>query len=231
MRTIKNNILSQMRVTSSTGPATKEYEPNEMLFRKTRTSIKIRSRDALDQKMKPLTKIEKRYPLLTPYIKSANNLTATFSIYSERGVPSFIFIFAERQYDGVVEHHNTHPIITGVDFFGRTNNQKTLCNYLFDEHEIWHATRRNSNIGVDLNKLRTVGGVLLSREDLGTLERDDFEDRDCFDYDIKVRYKDETTLAPVIALGVEITLVTIFENGIFLTGANGQMTFAEERRY
>ena len=229
IQTLNNNLLSVIE--DANGKAIK-LDPNHITLKRNRINMKIRSRDALDQKMKALTKIEKRYPLIERHTASADNSnTAIFSIYSERGVPDYLFIFAERQHDGIVEAVVGFPIISGVDFYGRTNNTKSLCNYLFDEHEIWHATRRNSNIGCDLEVLRNVGGVLLSKEDLGTLERDEFSSKDCFDYDIKVLYKNETSDAPVIALDVTITLVTIFEDAIFLKGPNGQMTFAEEKRY
>ena len=206
------------------------HDPTQLSLVHKRTSLKIRSRDSLDQKLKEITSVDQKYALLTPYttVISQGSNSATVSIYSERGVPDYIFIFAERK-KTYIDVGN--PIISGVEFYGRTNKNKSLCNYLFDEHELWHATRRNSHAATSISDLRKVGGVLFSRTDLGTLERDEYEEQDCFDYDVRVQYIDETDSTQLLTEDVTVTVVTIYHNEISLKGPNGKMTFAEEKRY
>jgi hypothetical protein len=173
--------------------------------------------------------MNQKYSLITPYTRVANGVTnVTFSIYSERGVPDFLFIFAERK---VTDFDIGNPVISSVEFFGRTNKNKSLCDYLVSEHELWQATRRNSSMASDMSVLQLVGGVLLSRPDLGTLERDEYENLDCFDYDVKVQFINETSEPTLLAHEVTVTLVTIYHDALDLVGPNGKMTFTEERDY
>ena len=90
------------------------------------------------------------------------------------------------------------------------NNDRSLCNYL-TERELWQATRRNSHVLSSMDELQKIGGVLISKNDLGTLERDEYSQIDCFDYDITVNFnRGENTQS------VKITLCAIFENKLIM---------------
>jgi hypothetical protein len=199
----------------------------------TKTSLTIRSRDGVDQRLKQLTRMDRRFPLFYKYdqMDSVVANEARFSLYYERGVPDYIFIFAETQFEtGYIERTSEKPRIIGVNFFGRVDNNKSLCSYLLSEDELWNATRRNSHPKVSMSKLREIGGVLLNRADLGTLERQDFMKNDCFDYDIQVKY-DRSHLSNQATLPVKVHLAVIFEDKLMFVGGVDQMSFFEEQRY
>jgi hypothetical protein len=140
-------------------------------------------------------------------------------------------VFAETQFkDGYVERTSENPRIKGVNFFARVDNTKSLCSYLLDEEQLWNATRRNSHPKASMSKLRAIGGVLLNRADLGTLERDDFQPNDCFDFDIEILF-DRTHLLNQATLPVKIHLAVIFEDKLIFQGGVDQMSFFEEKRY
>jgi hypothetical protein len=195
----------------------------------TKTSFTVRSRDGIDQRLKQLTRIDTRYPLFYKYSKTSTADQVQFSLYYERGVPDYFFIFAETQFEGNVDVERTseNPRIVGINFFGRVDNNKSLCSYLLDEDELWNATRRNSHPKALMSKLRAIGGVLINRSDLGTLERHNFKKNDCFDYDILVQY--DRLLHPNIPVKVHIAV--IFEDKLIFQGGVDQMNFFEEKRY
>jgi hypothetical protein len=199
----------------------------------TKTRLTVRSRDGVDQRLKQLTRIDSRYPLFYKYSQTDSTVanTARFSLYIERGVPDYIFVFAETQFqEGYVERTSENPRIVGVNFFGRVDNNKSLCSYLLDEGELWNATRRNSHPKASMSKLRAIGGVLLNRADLGTLERHNYKKNDCFDFDIQVQY-DRSHLLNQATLPVKVHLAVIFEDKLIFQGGVDIMSFFEEERY
>ena len=130
------------------------------------------------------------------------------------------------------------PVVSGLNFFARTNKSRSLCNYMVSKHELWQATRRNSHPETDmLRNHNTVGGVLLGKADLGTLEFDEYTEKDCFDYDIVVTLENENTTAGDVVERVDksitVTICAIYENGVVLKGGGTNLSFVEikERKY
>jgi hypothetical protein len=199
-----------------------------------RTELTIRSRDGMDQRLKQLTRMDAHYPLLYKYNKTDNEVAnqVRFSLYYERGVPDYFFIFAETLFEGVTDFEMTaeNPRINSINFFGRVNKTKSLCSYLLDEDELWNATRRNSHPKASITELREIGGVLLNHADLGTLERNDFKKNDCFDYDVLVTY-DRSHLKNQATQSVKVHLVAVFEDKLVFQGGVDEMSFFEEARY
>ena len=125
-------------------------------------------------------------------------------------------------------------MIVGIEFYGRTNKYKCLCSYLNDKHEVWQATLRNAHPLADDDPLTETGGVLISKEDIGTLERHDFSTLDNFDYDVKVFLENEDggTEAQEIARNADsITLhvCCIYLDQLLLKGSSTNLTFVEAR--
>ena len=162
-------------------------------------------------------------------------------IVTERGLPDYFFIHAERQYPqdvGYVVAGN--PIVTGLQIFGRTNRDRALSEYLYDDHEIWQATRRNSHPLSDLATNRaSVGGVLIRRSDLGTLEHDLFRKSDLLDIDMVISVKNEAVSGLEInnwvkqgvreQYPIRVTVTSIYENGVMLRGGGTALSFVETR--
>jgi hypothetical protein len=196
----------------------------------TKTKLVVRSRDGLDQRNKSLSRVDQRYPLIYPYSETVDGDSARFSLYYERGVPDYFFVFAETQFTTKGEIPKANPIISSLNFFGRVNKNKSLCSYMLDEDETWNATRRNSHPLANLETLRDIGGILISRFDIGTLERDEFSKQDCFDMTVEIAINKSGLSTSVQALPVKITLAAVFEDKLVFQGQNGSMSFFEERR-
>ena len=84
----------------------------------------MRSRDGLDQRVKLLEHINDSYPLFkkhTIQVEGEADPEGTISIYYERGVPDFIFIYAERNLTNATFVPEGNPIIAGISFYGRVN--------------------------------------------------------------------------------------------------------------
>lgn len=204
------------------------------------TKLTVRSRDGLDQRVKLLEHVHDSYPL---FEKSKIQVTGsvvpsgTVSIYSERGVPDFLFIYAERNLrDDATFIPSGNPIIAGISFYGRANALKTLgFPYLISKHELWQATLRNAHYQSKAEDLYEIGGCLLSREDLGTMERQNFRLSDPFDYDMKVTLENETGGSHEEQLERNLDDITlhvccIYEDSVILKGTAQTLTFLEEKR-
>ena len=208
-----------------------------------KTTLTIRSRDGLDQRTKLLENISEAYPLFKQYViqaVGAANPTARVSIYTERGVPDWLFIYAERDFAADVEYiPEGNPMIVGLEVYGRTNKNKALSSYLNDKHEIWQATLRNSHPLQDDDVLTETGGVLISKEDLGTLERDTYSKLDCFDYDLKIYLENEeqgdneSNAQEVTrnAYPITIHVCCIYIDQLYLKGSSTNLSFVEARTY
>ena len=155
-------------------------------------------------------------------------------------VPSrtFFFIFAERNFPGVNEFIPAgNPVVVGFEVYGRTNRTLPLCSYLATKHEIWQATLRNSNKLAGASELFNIGGALISKEDLGTLERHEFMENDCFDYDVKIILENEAggTNAQKINretnYSINVTVCTIYEDKMILKGGATNLRFFEAPTY
>jgi hypothetical protein len=197
------------------------------MVRELNNTITLRSRDGLDQREKHVVRVDRRYPLIYPYFQTVESASeARFTLFYERGVPDYLFIFCETQHTEVVRNSvDSEPKITQLNFYGRMNNDRSLCNYL-TERELWQATRRNSHVLSSMDELQKIGGVLISKNDLGTLERDEYSQIDCFDYDITVNFnRGENTQS------VKITLCAIFENKLIMQGGYDNLNFVEEKTY
>ena len=122
----------------------------------------------------------------------------------------------------------------GIDFYGRSNKNKSLCSYLNDKHEIWQATLRNAHPLADDDPLTQTGGVLISKEDVGTLERDEFSTHDNFDYDLKIFLENEhggtgAEKAARNANSITLHVCCIYLNQLILKGSSTQLSFVEAR--
>ena len=215
---------------------------NLKLNNATKTSITVRSRDGLDQRTKLLENISEPYPLFKKYITEVEGgaESATIHIYTERGVPDWLFIFAERDFADDTQYiPEGHPMIVGLEVYGRTNKNKALSSYLNDKHEIWQATLRNAHPLSDDNVLTEIGGVLLSKEDLGTLERDKYSTLDCFDYDLKIYLENEAQgsietnaqEAARNALPITLHVCCIYQDQLYLKGSSTNLSFVESKTY
>ena len=127
-----------------------------------------------------------------------------------------------------------HPKIIGIEFYGRTNKNKALCSYLNDKHEIWQATLRNAHPMADDGPLIETGGVLISKEDVGTLERHDYSTLDNFDYDIKVFIENEDggSYAEETARNndsITVRVCCIYQDQLLLKGSSGNLSFVEAK--
>ena len=122
--------------------------------------------------------LEEHYPLFQKYkiqVTGSPNPTGIVRVYSDRGVPDWLFVYADRDLSAnAVFVPENNPLISGLEVYGRTNKDKALVTYLKDKHEIWQATLRNAHQLASDDTLLKVGGVLLSKSDLGTLERHEF---------------------------------------------------------
>jgi hypothetical protein len=198
----------------------------------TNTKLTVRSRDGLDQRNKQLARVDQRYPLMYPYRKIIEYPSiAEFSLYFERGVPDYFFVFAETQFTTKGIHIPTqNPVVSSINFFARVDKHKSLCSYLLDQDELWNATRRNSHPMVDLDELREIGGVLINRADIGTLERDEFTRQDCLDMTIEVGLDISALSTTIRTMPIKVTLVAIWEDKLMFQGQNGTMSFFEEPR-
>ena len=166
--------------------------------------------------------------------------SARISIYTERGVPDYLFIYAERDFTPEVEYiPDGHPMIVGLEIYGRTNTSKALSSYLNDKHEIWQATLRNAHVLQDDDVLTEIGGVLISKEDLGSLERDQYSKLDCFDYDLKIVLENEakgyseTGAQETVRNASPITLhvCCIYQDQLILKGSSTNLSFVEGKTY
>ena len=204
------------------------------------TTVTVRTRDGRDQRTKMLLQASYPYPFMRQYrgiTKSGLGVEdvpeVTISIYSERGIPDWFFIYAERDLPDDIDYIPLgHPIVAGVDFFARTNKNRSLCSYMINKHELWQTTRRNSHPEADLSELLgEVGGVLIGSADLGTLEFDEFGSKDCFDYDVKITLDNEMDTNGDIdaraANPINVTVVAIYENGVYLKGGGTSLSFVE----
>jgi hypothetical protein len=196
----------------------------------TNTKLIIRSRDGLDQRNKLLSRVNKRYPLLYPYYETVDGDTARFKLYYERGVPDYFFIFGETQFTSKgIPITKQNPVISGINFYARLNNNKSLCSYL-QADELWNATRRNAHPRSYMTELRQIGGVLLSMFDIGTLEREEYKQNTCLDMDVEVKIDISGLSTLIQAMPIKITLVAVFEDKLVFQGQNGSMSFFEEPR-
>ena len=102
----------------------------------TKTTVTVRSRDGLDQRVKLLEHITQTYPLFKKYMVIVPGVAAPEArvpIYTERGVPDYFFIYADRNFPDDVEWiPEDNPMIIGLEVYGRTNKTKKLCGYLND---------------------------------------------------------------------------------------------------
>ena len=131
-----------------------------------------------------------------------------------------------------------NPPITGVRFYGRTNRNIALSEYLDSEHELWQATRRNSHPLSDLKEnYNTVGGVLFTQSDLGTLGRDLFRRSDLLDIDMVIKVaNEEPSLYEANDSGkrgtrelypIQVTVAAIYKDGVILRGGGTALSFVE----
>ena len=204
------------------------------------TKLTVRSRDGLDQRVKLLEHVHDSYPLFEKYkiqVAAAAAPSGTVSIYSERGVPDFLFIYAERNLrDDSTFIPSGNPIITGLSFYGRANARKTLgFPYLISKHELWQATLMNSHYQIKAEDLYEIGGWLVSREDLGTMERQDFRLSEPFDYDMKVTLENETGGSDTEQTqrntdDITLHVCCIYEDSVILKGTAQNLAFIEEKR-
>ena len=205
-----------------------------------KTTVTVRTRDGRDQRTKMLLSASNPYPFMRQYkgvtrlgLDAADTPTVTISIYSERGIPDWFFIYAERDFPQDIDYIPLgHPIIAGLNFFARANKNRSLCDYMLSKHELWQTTRRNSHPEADLRSLLTeVGGVLIGKADLGTLELDELGRSDCFDYDIAISLENEVDPSGDIPLRVSypitVTICAIYENGVVLKGGGTRLSFVE----
>ena len=205
-----------------------------------KTTVTVRTRDGRDQRTKMLLEASNPYPFMLQYkgvtpqgLGQHDTPTVTISIYSERGIPDWFFIYAERNLPQDTDHiPDGNPIVAGLNFFARTNKNRSLCDYMLSKHELWQTTRRNSHPEADLKTLLTeVGGVLVGKADLGTLEFDELGRKDCFDYDIAITLENEVDEYGIIddrvANPITVTVVAIYENGVVLKGGGTRLSFVE----
>ena len=208
----------------------------------TSTSLIIRSRDGLDQRTKLLESVSQPYPLIQQHkthVTGAPNPETRVSIYTEHSVPDYFFIYAERNYptDAAYVAKN-NPIVVGLEIYGRTNKSKALSSYLKDKHEIWQCTLRNSHPLSDDDRLLEGGGVLISKEDVGTLERDQFSSRDNFDYDLRILLENEdggsqetdAQKAARIQYPMTLHVCCIYLDKLLLKGSTTKLSFVEVKK-
>jgi len=177
-------------------PQTLTMPSRGILFSNHQTSLTVRSRDGLDQREKLIEHLYNTYPLITVHSKAVlahrDNPEGRVSIYVERGVPDYFFVYAERDYPaGTAFIADGHPIVVGFEVYGRTNRNMALSSYLGTKEETWQATLRNSHRLAGVDGMLEVGGALISKEDIGTLERDEFSRVDCFDYEVRIILENE----------------------------------------
>ena len=211
-----------------------------------KTTVTVRTRDGMDQRTKMLLEASNPYPFIRQYkgvtklgLTTHDTPTVTISIYSERGIPDWFFIFGERELPIHTDYiPEGNPIVSGVNFFHRTNKSRSLCDYMLSKHEVWQATRRNSHPEADMKiLLEDVGGVLIGKADLGTLEFDELSNKDCFDYDIVITLENELDTSGNVNARVyqpiTVTIAAIYENGVVLKGGGTRLSFVEikERNY
>ena len=203
-----------------------------------KTKLTIRSRDGLDQRIKLLENMNNAYPLLKKYsvvVAGATSPEARISIYSERGVPDYLFIFAERNLGSNTEFVPTgNPIISGISFYGTANKNRPLSTYLNSKQEIWQATLRNAHYLCKAEDLYNVGGCLIGRDDLGTLERHDYSVSDPFDYSIRITLENElggTVLQKTTRdlESISVSAYCIYEESVSLKGTAQNLSFTEEK--
>ena len=128
-------------------------------------------------------------------------------------------------------------MVVGLEIYGKTNKTKPLSSYLGDKHEIWQATLRNAHPDADDDPLTETGGVLISKEDLGTLERDEYSSLDNFDYELKIiieneaRGEDESEVQEAARNNDSITVKVccIFLDKLLLKGSSTNLSFVEVR--
>ena len=196
----------------------------------TKTTVTVRSRDGLDQRVKLLEHITQTYPLFKKYMVIVPGVAAPEArvpIYTERGLPAYFFIYADRNFPDDVEWiPEDNPMIIGLEVYGRTNKTKKLCGYLNDKHEIWQATLRNAHPMADDDPLTEIGGVLISKEDLGSLDREQYSPSDNFDYDLKVFMENESDL-PALHYDITLHVCCIYLDKLLLKGSGTNLSFVE----
>ena len=77
-----------------------------------------------------------------------------------------------------------------------------------------------------------IGGVLISKEDLGTLERDQYSPSDNFDYDLKIFLENEAggnggQLAARNAYSITLHVCCIYSDKLLLKGSGTNLSFVE----
>ena len=218
---------------------TQEFTGSLTLTHLPETKLTVRSRDGLDQRVKLLEHMNEAYPLFKKYttqIAGAESPKGRVSIYSERGVPDYLFIFADRNLSSDATFiPSGNPIVTGLTVYGRTNKNKALSSYLSNKHEIWQATLRNSHYQSSAEELYQVGGCLISRADLGTLERHNYRLTDPFDYDLLVTLENEEggtdeQKEDRDADSITLHVCCIYEDSVILKGTAQNLSFSEEKR-
>ena len=125
--------------------------------------VTVRSADLFDQKEKPLQKANIPYPLFVRFDGPAGIAT---KCVTNHGLPDAIFIRVERVYEESFSHVSFEPYIRTLKMNVLYQDVKTVSDY--DENQIFHLTRRNSNFRTNATQnYQTKGAVLLTRSDLG----------------------------------------------------------------
>ena len=229
--------LTTYKVTQ--GGSTTDVKATLKLTEGLETKLTVRSRDGLDQRIKLLESMNDSYPLFKKHsiqIEGSSAPTGTVSIYSEKGVPDYLFIYAERNLSKTATYvSDTNPVVVGIKLTGRANKHRALSSYLFSKHELWQATLRNAHYQSKAEDLYTIGGCLISKEDLGTLERHEFTQKDCFDYDIAVSLENEEggsedQKTDRDADSISLHVCCIYEDSLILQGTAQHLSFSEEQR-
>ena len=146
--------------------------------------ITVRSQDNFDQKDKSLQKANIEYPFFESFVENG----ASIKCITNNGLPDYIFIRLEREYSDSLIHVEFEPVITTLKMKIYNQDVKTVSSY--DQNQIYHLTRRNSNYRTNTVRNATLyGAVLLNRNDLGNFSTWDNKSRiDNFEVDFTAEY-------------------------------------------
>ena len=148
--------------------------------------VTVRSQDNFDQRDKSIQKAEVPYPFFEKFEADG----ASIKVISNYGLPDFVFIRLEREYKDRYAHVDFEPVITTLKMKIYNQDVKTVSSY--DQNQIYHLTRRNSNFRTNtVTNVRRYGAVLLSRNDLGNFSTWENKERiDNFEVDFEAEYID-----------------------------------------